>query len=359
MKKKLVIDARMLGNSGIGRYLHNLLKRIPLQELKPTFLVYPELLKRYPFIQQYPTILTRATPYSIRQQLTIPFLIPPCDLFWTPHFDIAILPIRAKRIFLSFHDTFHFDHPHLFSRFELQYLKLIARRSVQRASYIMTGSKHAQSRLFSLFPKAKNKTVLIQHGIDANFTSSLSLHPKNQFVFIGTIKPHKNLPFLLKAFHQFQQEASIDYKLLLFGSKKGLMHADHIEPLIRKIQKENTVIEWIENASDQFIRDTLSESLALIFPSLYEGFGFPPLEAMAAGCATLVSNATSIPEVCQENSLYFDPRNQRELIEQMKAISSNKNLRANLIQKGLKHVRQFQWETAATRHLEIVQKLLS
>jgi glycosyltransferase involved in cell wall biosynthesis len=95
-----------------------------------------------------------------------------------------------------------------------------------------------------------------------------------------------------------------------------------------------------------------------VFPSLYEGFGLPPLEAMSCGCPTVVSNAASIPEVCGNASVYFDPRQEDEMAEMMMKVASDKVLKKLLIQKGLERVKTFSWEQAAARHVQLFEEIM-
>ena len=99
--------------------------------------------------------------------------------------------------------------------------------------------------------------------------------------------------------------------------------------------------------SDEELQALLSSSCACTFPSLAEGFGIPPLEAMASGTPVLTSNTSCLPEVCEDNALYFDPYNEKDIAEKMKTILESKELRRELIKKGLSHVKKFSWEKMA------------
>lgn len=275
---KALIDARMIRSGGIGTYIQNLLPHLSL-EIAPL----------------------KAPIYSLREQLEFPWKIPACDLFFSPHFNVPLLPIRAKKRVVTIHDVFHLDHGMQMARPLL--------KKASSSTHIITVSEFSKKRILHYFPKA-NVTV-IHPGAD----HLLKIEPspldvqKPFYLCVGSEKPHKNLNFVRKLV-------------------PNLVIATGDLPI------ENLV--WLYR-----------NARALIFPSLYEGWGLPPLEAMSLGCPVLASNAASIPEACGDAALYFDPKLPETLLE---AISRLPKYRNRLIEKGRERSSLFTWKQTAKLH---------
>ncbi len=187
---------------------------------------------------------------------------------------------------------------------------------------------------------------MIHNGVDASwFAVELSQrpHPKPYFLCVGNIKPHKNLKRLLEAFGAIRGQISHD--LLLVGRKEGFLTGD------REVQESaarfGDRVQFTGEVPLDRLRQYFAHAEALVFPSLYEGFGMPPLEAMALGCPTVVSSAASIPEVCGEATLYFDPFDTKDMALKMLRLVREKDLRAELVAKGKIRAKAFSWETCA------------
>lgn len=272
------IDARMIRCGGIGTYIQNLLPYLSL-EVAPL----------------------KSPIYSLREQLEFPRKIPPCDLFFSPHFNVPLLPIRAKKRIVTIHDVFHLDHNMHMARPLL--------KKAASSTHIITVSEFSKSRILHYFPKA-NVTV-IHPGADHLLNIEprpLDVH-KPFYLCVGNEKPHKNLAFVRKIV-------------------PNLVIAKGDLPI------ENLV--WLYQNAE-----------ALIFPSLYEGWGLPPLEAMSLGCPVLASNATSIPEACGDAALYFAPTSPETLLEAIALLPEKRKI---LIEKGRRRAASLTWKQTAKLH---------
>ena len=175
--------------------------------------------------------------------------------------------------------------------------------------------------------------------------------PRPFCLAVGTIEPRKNLPFLVEAFARSKRN---DHDLVIVG-KKGW----DTETLERNIQKLhlNERIKILEYVPEEDLVVILSSATALLFPSLYEGFGLPILEAMACGAPVVASTASSVPEVAGEAALYADPKDFSAWQAQISRVIADPNLRQVLRSKGLARAKSFTWENAALRTLEIFYKV--
>jgi glycosyltransferase involved in cell wall biosynthesis len=178
--------------------------------------------------------------------------------------------------------------------------------------------------------------------------------PTEFLLFVGNVKPHKNLRNLVIAFSKLQQPQFADLKLVIVGKKDGFITGDKsLLDLINQLGLRDRIIftGFVEN---EHLPVMYHLATAFVFPSLYEGFGLPPLEAMAAGCPTLVSNTASMPEVCQDASYYFDGNNPDEIAAGIKTVLQDEMLRQTMVAKGFKLVKRYTWEASATALRDII-----
>lgn len=334
---KVVVDARMITHGGIGTYLQQLLMKLEHSSYE-CFPLLPEQMA--------------SSIYSVREQFELPFKIPSCDLFWAPHFNIPILPICAKQRIVTIHDLFHLDHLAQFSFSKRLYAKLMMAQAVRRADWMITVSEFSKKRLLTYFPEAKEKVEVIHSGCD--HLSPLERKPVEGlslpfFLFVGNLKPHKNLPIILEALQNWE-----GFDLVVAGKMEGFIHGVDRKALEKKYPSLKGRIHFLGKISDAELSWLYTHAEALIFPSLYEGWGLPPLEAMHLGCPVIASTAASIPEACGEAASYFDPHNVGELCEK---IAELPKIRNRLIESGKKRATGFTWERTARQHFQLFDRL--
>jgi glycosyltransferase involved in cell wall biosynthesis len=363
------IDARMINNSGIGVYLGNLITSLSDKYQLMLLGNYSEINKSVALVNAK-VIECRSSIYSLKEQAELPLNIPESDLFISPHYNIPLLPVKAKKRLVVIHDVNHLAFYDKLSLSKKLYAKVMINRALRLSNCVMTVSEFSKSEIIKYTSQEPDKIKIVHFGINEekikeNLLSEIvegtkkELNLPDQFLlFVGNVKPHKNLISLLKAFEILLQKRG-DYKLVIAGKKEGFITEDRevfnfIEsnPLL----KENILFTgYLENKKLFGIYKLAS---AFVFPSLYEGFGIPPLEAMACECPVIASNAASIPEVCGDSVLYINPYDPADIAEKIEIILGNKVLRDELISKGKTRLNKFSLTNFSTKLREVIEGII-
>ncbi len=342
--KEICIDARMAFHSGIGTYIRNLLPY--LKKAFPSLRVMAPIsfIEKWPELQRCDLIPISAPIYSLSEQWHLPLRMPSCDLFWSPHYNTPLSPLRAKKRLVTIHDVYHLKGS--FSSKERLYAKMMIKNAALRSDHVITVSKFSLEEIIKATHLAKEKITVIPNGVDRHLFSIQTNHPvENYFIYVGTLAPHKNLSRLFKAWNLVLKKHDA-FRLIVVG-KRGKSFQEAIP----------RGVEHLDQIEDSELPLLYQKAYGMIYPSTYEGFGLPPLEAMCMECPTIVSQAASLPEVCGEASLYVDPFSEEDMAQKMCALIENHSLRQTLIEKGKNRVDQFSWEKSAERHIEVINQL--
>jgi glycosyltransferase involved in cell wall biosynthesis len=345
----------MIGASGIGVVLNSLLQRIiPLRQGwrfdlygdagKVTHLAAPHV-TIHPFAadvyswgeQRLGSMLNRQRP----------------DLVWSPHYNIPLL--WRGRLLVTVHDMLHLAHPELFSGlFKQVYARLMFAQVRRRASDTIFISHFTQEEFLRLVGKPCRGQV-IHNGVDldAFCNSETSPHGKPYVLFVGNIKPHKNLRRLVEAFCLIADR--VPHDLVLVGQRDGFITGEsNLDGLVA----DNPRILIAGPVTGKHLAEWYGHADALVMPSYYEGFGLPPLEAMAAGCPVLAANAASLPEICGNAALYANPFQTADLADKLAMLLTDQGLRQRLRAAAQGRVEMFSWDRAAQSYLLAMETLL-
>lgn len=259
-------------------------------------------------------------------------------------------PVAVRKQIICIHDANTRLVPHSYSRsFRLLYRALspILGRSAER---IATVSTYSHRKLHYYGISDPRKTLIIGNGHEhaLGWTARHSEKTRaaagaSTIVVIGAGAPHKNVSMLLGIVEELE---SAGFKLALVGAKDGRIFGSGPST------QESKAIHWLGRLTESEIAALLQDSLCLAFPSIVEGFGLPPLEAMTLGCPVVVSNRSCLPEICGDAALYASPARPHEWIARFKSLRDNPDLRARLVARGMKRVELFKWETSAKLYLE-------
>lgn len=204
----------------------------------------------------------------------------------------------------------------------------------------------------------QNNIYTVYNGVNnfwREFRDKDSNDLKPYIVYVGNVKPHKNLISLVKAFEKVKNE--IPHNLVIIGKKEGFITGD--QEVIKYAEKLQDRIKFTGFVDNETLQGYIANAQALVFPSLYEGFGLPPLEAMACGCPVIVSNVASLPEVCGDAALYVDPYSPEDIAEKIKLLLSDDKLREELRRKGLERATMFSWEKCAQETIKVIEEVLA
>jgi glycosyltransferase involved in cell wall biosynthesis len=237
--------------------------------------------------------------------------------------------------------------------------------AVKYSNKIITVSEFSKSELLRYTRSKSDKIKVIYNGVDhENKINSIEKVrekynlPDKYILYVGNVKPHKNLKKLLEAYLLLDATLYQQFKVVIVGKKDGFITGDlALIDWIDNTPKLATSIKFTGFADSEDMNTLYFNSSVFVFPSIYEGFGLPPLEAMAKRCPVIVSNKSSMPEICGEAALYFDPFNEQEIANQITIVLTNPTLQTRLIEKGIQHSSKFTWEKAGKYHIDLFNSL--
>lgn len=363
MTLKIVIDARMFAESGIGRYIRNLLAQLEIIDKKNEYFI---LLRKDDYEgltcqRNFHKVLADFRWYGASEQIKLLWLLKSlrADLVHFPHFNVPIF-YRGKFI-VTIHDLIHQHfrmkratmlNP-LFYRIKQFGYKKIFKNAVERSKKILVPSNYVKDLLADEWKIDPDKVQVTYEAVDDKLVSivnSLSGETswKPYIFYVGNAHPHKNVEGLIKAFRKLKKEYP-DLSLVLSGG-------DHY--FWQKVKKEfsDKAIIYTGYVSDEQLAGLYKNAQMFVLPSFEEGFGIPILEAFACGCPVVSSNRGSLPEVGSDAALYFDPLDINDMAGKISKVLEDKKLRRKLVEKGLRRYKEFNWKDLAEKTLEVYRK---
>lgn len=325
--------------SGIGTYIRHLVSAL---EKRSEFDI--TLMVSRPLKTDLKQIEVKAAIYNLLGQREFAKKVPPCDIFWSPHFNVPLVSIPASKRVVTIHDVCHLAQKESFSWSRKALAKRYISYALQKSDLVLSVSSFSKEEIFRYFPGGAKKIEVVSSGIPSKPLEISSLTLQKPFIlYVGNIKSHKNLERLLEAFKRFP-ENEID---LILAGKLGM-----------KLPAFKSNVSVLENLSDAEIAFLYKKAKLLIQPSLYEGFGFTPLEAMSHGCPVVASSRSSLPEICADAAYYIDPLSVDSLHLGMKRVLEDPALRGSLKLKGYERMEHFSWDAAAAKITDLFLKVL-
>ena len=286
---------------------------------------------------------------------------PPDVLFVPAH----VLPlVHPRRSVVTVHDLGYLYHPEAHTRAQNLYLRWSTRYNARAAAHLLADSEATRRDLVHRYGVPPEKITVAYPGYDerlAPVTDPAALAAVRArysltdpyLLYLGTLHPRKNLSRLIQAFHNLQP-ATCNLQLVLAG-KKGWLY-DDIFAQVRALGLTERVI-FTGYVPDDDLPALLSGALAFVYPSLYEGFGFPVLEAMACGAPVVCSNVSSLPEVAGDAALLVDPLDTAALAAALARLVEDEGLRRELRERGYRQVRKFSWRRCAGQVLGVLERV--
>ncbi|WP_310441886.1 glycosyltransferase family 1 protein [Sulfurimonas sp.] len=379
--KKILIDAISLLSplTGIGRYTYEISKR--MQELSGSkyeiYFNYGFYSKELFGFQKEPTIIEQKFKQLKSFVDRFPLLkkimrffysaiaklhSDSFELYFQPNF-IPSKNVKARKIICTLHDFSFKLQPEWHPKERLEYFNDNF-DLIKKADHIITGSNFTKQEIIDYMQIPQDKISVIYHGVNHELykpypqdelqdTKAKFDLPKKFLLFVGSIEPRKNLLFLLMAYNLLSREEKDELPLILVGFK-GWENKE----IMQEIEKNQEYIRYLGYITDTELAHIYNLATIFIYPSLYEGFGLPPLEAMACGTPVIVSNVASLPEVCADAALYIEPMDLQDIKDKILTLLGDEKLREELSKKSKAQAALFSWEKAAQEHFRVIEEYL-
>lgn len=293
------------------------------------------------------------------------------DLVFAPN--INLLPVsRGVKVIATIHDLSFAKYKEFFSARQNFWHSFVNPESLARkADYLIAVSESTKQDLIETYGIRSEKIKVIYSGIDKNQNEKIKMEndnvklknvikkynlPEKYILYLGTIEPRKNIIGLIRAYELFRNSYNLQpttYKLVIAGSK-GWLYEDIFRAARNSSAKDDIIFtDFVADEDKTYLYQLAS---LFVYPSFYEGFGFPPIEAMAVGTPVIISDCSSLPEVAGEAGLMVNPYNISRLAWAMGEVLSNEELRESMIKKGYEQVKKFSWEKCARETLEVLEE---
>ena len=346
------IDIRMINHSGIGTYIKNIIPLIINRMQSDKFILFYGSSDSKVFFKQrnIKFINMKSSIYSISEQIEFLKLNSMnIDLFWSPHYNAPIF-LKTKLV-VTIHDIFHLVDKDA-SILKKIYSKMLFNIIKRNASKVITVSNFTKNQIIDYLHVNESNIKVIYNGVSSFFKNRKNINKERYLLYVGNIKKHKNIKFLINVFNNLSEK---DLKLYIVGNYSKLKYPDY--DVINAINNNDNIILKDEVDTNLLI-EYYSNAELFIFPSLYEGFGLPPLEAMACGCPVLASNQASIPEVCSNGAEYFDPYDESDLLIKIKELLNDIDKKEKMIKNGYKHIKQFSWNDKSDKIVNLFREVI-
>ena len=364
---KIAFDLRWIGNPGIGRYMKCLAEAITAQAPENEYLfILPPDGDDLVDAPEAAKICPRLKYYSLREQVELPRILSrhKVDLLHSPHFLLPLL--RPCPVVATIHDVIYLACPQdLPSCAGRLYYRAMMNACARMAARIITDSEHSRNEIISYLHADPARIDVIYPGVDPGFqpvTDAVQLQAmrsrfgidREYILCVGIYKLRKNHAGLLRAFQRCLANGMRTQLVIVGPMAEG-------EAVLRRLAGELGAAEHViftGFVKDDDLRALYSAARVYVCPSLYEGFGFTVLEAMACGAAVVCSRATSLPEVAGKAAMYFDPHDAEEMASQLFRVFSDDALRASLIEQGRQNLQRFNWAKTARQTLAVYHQAL-
>lgn len=382
--KRIGIDARFYGplGKGLGRYVQEVVDGVIKTDERNHYVIFlcAENFNDFKITsERVKKVLTAARWYSLSEQILMPYYIwrEKLDLVHFPHFNVPVFcPVK---FIVTIHDLILTKFPTtrattwgpiMYKLKNLGY-KITIWLAVKRAKKIIAVSRFTKNDIMENFKINPDKVTVTYEGI-ADFNKDKKENNNNDketllgyniispyLLYVGSAYPHKNLDGLIRAFRKIKEKIP-QIKLVLVGKedyfynqiKKGAADLG----LWKNNNPDSSVI-FPGYIPDADLKIVYRNAIAYVFPSFYEGFGLPPLEAMANGCPVASSNKASMPEILGEAAAYFNPEDEDEMVAAIAKVALDERLREELRRKGYEQIKKFNWSDCAKKTLAIYDEI--
>ena len=362
---RIGIDARKLHDFGIGTYIRNLLRELARIDQQTEYVLLcgqEDTGVAETLGANFRCVAATSGHYSIAEQLAVPMAVrrERLDLFHAPHYVLPVL--TPTRSVVTIHDCIHLMFPdYLRHRLAHAYAHASLWTAAHQSDRIFTVSEQSKRDILKFFKVPPDKIVVTPNAIDDRFSSPPSeehiVQTRERYqlshtylLYVGNIKPHKNLERLIEAFHLVRQQGRPELELVIIGDEISKMQS--LRRAVHKYQLHR-YIRFLGFVPDKTLAVLYRLASVFVFPSLYEGFGLPPLEAMASGTPVVTSNVSSLPEVVGDAAVLVDPYSAEAIAAGILEVLRSTHLREELKRRGFERVKAYSWQRSAQRVREV------
>jgi glycosyltransferase involved in cell wall biosynthesis len=355
---RIAIDARKWRDYGIGTYVRNLVRHLAKLDRETTYLLFcnpaDEPVLR-DLAENFVPVVDGSARYGLREHVSIPLKLRRlgAELLHSPHYVRPLFcPVPSV---VTIHDCIHLLFPqYLPNRMAFRYARFVMGSAIRNSSLVFTVSEASRADILRFYPATDpHKVHVVPNAIDAELLEDPGPEERERVreryqirgrfvLFAGIVKPHKNLERLIRAFARVRiQEGNEDLRLVLLGDDVGRYAS------LRRTADEAGVrqdVRFFGFVPHQTLAALYRMATLFAFPSLYEGFGLPPLEAMACGTPVVTSRISSLPEVVGDGALLIDPYSEEEIAQAIARVLDDEDLRRRLVERGLVRAASFSWE---------------
>lgn len=364
---KIGIDARLYEETGVGRYISNLIKYLYQIDQENNYVVFTTSsnLHKIPVSKRWKVVQTNIRWHSLSEQIRLPFTLVKygLDLVHFPYFSVPIL--YPGKFVVTIHDITNLNYTTgkastlPYPVYILKHLayKFILRNSLERAQKIIVPSYTAASAIIKNFPDAKKKVVVTyEGGIEKTNNKQKKLELEPFFLYVGNVYPHKNLEKAILAVKKLNLKRVEQVKLVIVGREDFFVKRLKKFVSCEKVEKN---IVFVGRVDDSTLSNLYDRAVCLFFPSLSEGFGLPALEAMQHGCLICCSDIPIFKEICQNIPFYFDPNKVDDMVKVLERLLSLDFKEKEVIKTlGKKRAENFSWEHMARQSLATYKEVL-
>lgn len=303
-----------------------------------------------------PTGALRGPPGHLWEQFYLPAVVRG-RMLWSPN---NTGPLAVRRQVCTIHDLIPIDHPEWFNKKFASWYSWLLPRLTRRVQHMIAVSEFTKVRLMEAFGVQEEKITVVHNGIDSRYQPAsaeeiqemrhaLGLDDAPYLLYVGSLEPRKNLARLLQAWRIAQASVPEEVRLVVAGARGNSQVFGAVE-----IDTGVPRVHFTGYVAEEHLPSLYSGALALVYPSLYEGFGLPPLEAMACGTPVVTSNNTSLPEVVGDSAVSVDPEKVESIAAGMVEVLSSERLRNHLSGSGIERAKRFTWKQTAKETLQVL-----
>ena len=360
---KIAIDARKWRDYGIGTYVRNLVRRLAHLDRETTYFLFcnpDDQATLRDLAENFVPVVDSSRGYRVQEHVTIPHKVRKlgADLLHSPHY---VLPLLCRRrSIVTIHDCIHLLFPeYLPNRMAPRYAKAMMGSAIRRSDLVLTVSEASRRDILDFYPWASaDRVEVVPNAIDDAILEDPGEEEmervreryqiRGRFIlYVGNIKPHKNLERLIAAFGRLKERPGHeDVKLLIIGDE-----INKYAGLRRSVEAAGVRqdVRFFGFVPVRTLSALYRLASAFAFPSLYEGFGLPPLEAMACGTPVVTSRLSSLPEVVGDAAVLVDPYSVDEIADALERVLGDDVLRAGLVARGRERVSLFSWDRSVRK----------